>query len=365
MNVFISSLITGFEEFRTAAARGASDLGHSVIRAEDFGASTDSPQQVCLAGIRKADVVLLVLGERYGTKQGSGVSATHEEFNEARESRPVLVFVQKGARFEPEQEAFLTEVRNWGSGRFTDQFANPDELRSAVARALHQHALAMASGQADEAEIRERAAALAPTEAGHADPALCLIVAAGPRQQIIRPADLEQKAFIEQVVQQGMFGPTRVLDWACYTQYHVAKHALHIEQDKARLFIDEEGSVRICQAATEDVSRNLTSIPCLIEEHVRETIEREMLFAGWILDYVDPIRRLSDVVMLASLTGAQYLSWQTKAEHAARPTEGTMGSGGDEVLVHLSQPRRHRAALLHDTKRISEDLTVLLRSQMK
>ncbi len=50
MKVFVSSVIRGFEPFREAAVRAAQTLGHEVIRAEDFGASPDSPQQVCLAG---------------------------------------------------------------------------------------------------------------------------------------------------------------------------------------------------------------------------------------------------------------------------------------------------------------------------
>jgi hypothetical protein len=71
MRVFISSVITGFEECRDAAARAITVLGHEVVRAEDFGAAPDSPQRSCLAGVRSADVVLLLVGSRYGTPQVS------------------------------------------------------------------------------------------------------------------------------------------------------------------------------------------------------------------------------------------------------------------------------------------------------
>ena len=96
MKVFVSSVIGGLEEHRAAAREGAENLGHAVIAAEDFGASPGSPQQVCLAGVRDADVVILLLGARYGTAQASGLSPTHEEYRAARGTKPVLVFVQAG-----------------------------------------------------------------------------------------------------------------------------------------------------------------------------------------------------------------------------------------------------------------------------
>ena len=47
MKVFISSVIGGMEEHRAAAREAVESLGHTVIAAEDFGASPRSPQQVC------------------------------------------------------------------------------------------------------------------------------------------------------------------------------------------------------------------------------------------------------------------------------------------------------------------------------
>jgi len=78
MKVFIGSPIGGLEPFRDAAGRAAGALRHEVKRSEDFGASADTPQQACLAGVRWADVVVLLLGARYGDPQPSGLSATHE-----------------------------------------------------------------------------------------------------------------------------------------------------------------------------------------------------------------------------------------------------------------------------------------------
>src|SRR5436309_6638428 len=115
MKVFISSVIRGLEAYRDAASHAARALRHEIKRAEDFAASTATPQQACLAGVRWADVVILLLGSRYGDRQASGLAPTHEEYREARERCPVLVFIQQDANFDPEQQAFVNEVQNWST----------------------------------------------------------------------------------------------------------------------------------------------------------------------------------------------------------------------------------------------------------
>ena len=88
------------------------------------------PRLRVLLGARAADALVLILGERYGHTQRSGLSATHEEYHEAREARPVLVFIQRG-RPQPEerQAAFMSEVQGWERGHFTAHFSDVTELR--------------------------------------------------------------------------------------------------------------------------------------------------------------------------------------------------------------------------------------------
>ncbi len=152
VKVFISSIIGGFTEFREAARRAAEALGHQVIRAEDFPASSITPQQACLQGVREADVVLLIVGDRYGVVQPWGLSATHEEYREARERKPVMVFLGSGGQRKPAQQRFLDELEAWATGHFRTAFSSADELHNAVVRALHEHELAMSVGPVDEKE---------------------------------------------------------------------------------------------------------------------------------------------------------------------------------------------------------------------
>lgn len=135
MRIFLSSVIRGFEAYRDAAARAARALRHEVKRAEDVAASSATPQQACLAGVRWANAVILLLGERYGDRQASGVSPTHEEYREARERCPVLIFVERGVTYEPAQRKFLREVQGWTTGHYTASFSDADELRDAVTSA--------------------------------------------------------------------------------------------------------------------------------------------------------------------------------------------------------------------------------------
>jgi hypothetical protein len=154
MRVFISSVIPGYESFRDAVAAAVVSLGHDVIRAEDLGASPDTPQQACLGGVREADVVVLRVGSRYGGVQPSGLSATHEEYREARESKPLLVFVERDAARVPEQETFLTGVRGWAGGQMTEDFESAEGLRDAVTKQLHRFELSQQVGTADLEEMQ-------------------------------------------------------------------------------------------------------------------------------------------------------------------------------------------------------------------
>jgi hypothetical protein len=77
VKVFLSSVISGMEDYRAAARRAAETLGHTVLAAEDFGASPLSPQQVCLGAVREADVVVVLLGARSTAKRAAGSRFWH------------------------------------------------------------------------------------------------------------------------------------------------------------------------------------------------------------------------------------------------------------------------------------------------
>ena len=159
MRVFISSVTTELEEFRDAAETAAKSLRYNVTKAEDFGAIDSSPQVPCLAGVRDADVVVLLLGERYGVPQESGLSATHEEYREAKELKPVLVLVQANEPLDRRQQEFVKEVQDWQTGSLVAYFSEFEYLRFyfEVKSALRYLELPQAVPSFDESEAIRRA----------------------------------------------------------------------------------------------------------------------------------------------------------------------------------------------------------------
>ena len=119
-----------------AASRAARALRHEVKRAEYFTASGATPQQTCLAGVRWADVVILLVGSRYGDRQDSGLSATHEEYREARDRCPCLSLCSKMSILIRISKYSCVKSRTGPTGHFTANFSNPEELRDDVTAAL-------------------------------------------------------------------------------------------------------------------------------------------------------------------------------------------------------------------------------------
>jgi hypothetical protein len=179
---------------------------------------------------------------------------------------------------------------------------------------------------------------------------------------------MEERSLQDTILQQALFGPERLFDAAIGSSRRIEGHALLLKQDRgASIQIDELGSMCLIVPAADRQERR--DVPVLIEEEVHSTIERELRFAGWLLDQIDGPRRLSEVVICLALVGSHFLGWQSRAEHQRSRGGYTMniqmGQGEDQVVVHPSPPRRNRAALLNDTARLAEDLTILLRREVQ
>ena len=362
MRVFISSVITGYEAFRDAVDTAIRSLGHEVIRAEDFGALSSTPQQACLDGVRQADVVVLLVGSRYGTAQALGYSATEEEYREARESKPVLVFVEGVSSREQRQETFLAEIQSWSRGHLTEDFTRPESLRVAVTRQLHRLELSQQAGTVDPEEMQRRAMQLIPEhDRGSYKESLVLAVAGGPRQSILRPATIESRDIYDALLQAGSFGPHRVLDTRHGTQRVIRDDALLLEQPDASVYLNEEGSVRVIIPARDPESHDVMSLPFIIQEDVEEGLIRAIQYADRVLDHVDPTHRLTRVALVASVQGGGQFGWRTREQHARSPNSGEVNLRSNSEPAGLSPPDRSRGSLRSHAREIAEDLTTRLR----
>ncbi|MBS3764365.1 MAG: DUF4062 domain-containing protein, partial [Planctomycetes bacterium] len=107
--------------------------------AEDFTAQPNSPRTACLEGVRKSDIYLGILGKRYGAPVDSGLSATEEEFQEARERGIPTLWFAKDCERDEAQTAFFERISSYENGYYIKFFNTPDELGDCVAHALRKN----------------------------------------------------------------------------------------------------------------------------------------------------------------------------------------------------------------------------------
>ena len=215
MKVFLSSVIKGYEDFRNATEQALKTLDHEVIRAENFPAIADTPKKACLQAVHDADMVILLLGKRYGTKQSSGRSATHEEYLEANNQKPILVFIQSDIEFDLDQQSFITEVESWGTGNQRVQFSTPSDLKDKVIRSMHRFQLEQASTQlTDHTGLLNRAKSLLLECEIQSNPHLVIIIACAPLQRVIRPSELYKLSWQNKLKKVALFGKYPIFNTA-------------------------------------------------------------------------------------------------------------------------------------------------------
>lgn len=138
MKVFVSSVVRDFEQYRAAAKKAVSLLGHTPVMCEDFGARPYSSQEACMTEVDQADVVVLILGADFGYQTSSGESVTQQEFRRAKAGgKPILAFLQD-TPVEGGQKEFQWEVSDYVDGLFRATFASEQDLSDGIVRALNQ-----------------------------------------------------------------------------------------------------------------------------------------------------------------------------------------------------------------------------------
>jgi hypothetical protein len=360
MKIFISSVISGYEAYRDAAQQAVETLGHEVMRAENFGASPLSPRVACLSGVREADLVILLMGRRYGMRQQSGLSATHEEFQEARDRKEIIAFIEEVGDREPEQASFLNEVQDWQGGLFTQTFSDPNSLRAAVIRTLHQRLLEDARGAPNDGVLHQRALSLLPRqERGYSssETALTMALAGTPQQSLLRPVQIEGSELDRQTFALALQGPHAIFDRREGTDSEIMDNTFVLRQTSRSVAIHADGSVVLRLAIASP-----SPMFAIIEEDVREMIATALGFFNDLLSYLDPTERIRHLCIAGTILGADYAGWRTREEDNRNPTNMVVNMEGGERGGIVS-PTMARAALRTQRNDIAEDLTILLRRE--
>ncbi len=138
LRAFASSPMKGYNVYRVATCQGVHDAGHLPVCAEDFPSRPASPRNSCLDGVKSADVLVLLLGERYGFVTPSGKSATEEEYEEAKRlHKPIYAFRQEGICPDEHQQKFIAGVEDYVTGHHRACFSDPLSLAQLVAKAMN------------------------------------------------------------------------------------------------------------------------------------------------------------------------------------------------------------------------------------
>ena len=112
--VFIASTLGDLEEEREAVARRVTDSGNSPILMERFPSSTGRHEDVIKSAIDHAEIIILIIGSRYGALiREEGSSYTDYEYEYAVSlNKPIIVFMLSEERLQEELNKAEKDRRN-------------------------------------------------------------------------------------------------------------------------------------------------------------------------------------------------------------------------------------------------------------
>ncbi len=230
--VFVSSVMENFAEYREAAALGIRRAGCEPVRAEDFPAQSTSPRTACLDGVRSADALVLILGERYGFVGPSGLAATEEEYQEAlKNGKPILAFIQSGVVDDPRQRSLITNVQNYVDGHWRKAFRASVELAELVEDAVRAADLEAGPLQGSQAAAMRVSSELTEDLPSAADALVLRTVWATLRnEEVIDPLELDDGEFERVLLRIGHECVPPVFDYACSKRSSVETSRIRIIQ---------------------------------------------------------------------------------------------------------------------------------------
>ncbi|MEJ7779290.1 MAG: DUF4062 domain-containing protein [Daejeonella sp.] len=365
MKIFISSLIAGMETQRAAAHEAIELLGHEAVMAEDFEAKAFPPQIACLQGLRESGLVILILGNSYGVKQTNGLSATHQEYREAKERYPVLAFVQNGLIDDIEQTEFIKEVQGWEKGLFRDSFDTSDQLKRGIIRGIHEWQISITAAPLDFEKLSQAAMAAVETEQNghHGTTRLILSIISGPFQAVLRPAEIEKPQLADDLLQAALFGKYKIFDTNTGSDKRIDSDSLviHQEQGQRSIKLDPQGGL-LFEFNVLDGSRSGLGI-VVISEDLEKLIISILQYAAWVLDKIDPTQRLTHVSIAAGFTDSSHIIIRSRAENNDGTNSFSFGysNNNNSQPVQLMPAHRSRSALSNDVEMITEDFLTLLK----
>jgi signal transduction histidine kinase len=133
--VMISSTLKDLGRERDAAEVAILGMHLSRFRAEKLGSVGLSPRELCELMAKECDILVLIIGERYGhIIEPEGISVVEFEYNVARDHDhgKILVYVKDVLRDDKQLIQFLERVQKFNDGHVMWSFSTPEQLAEQI-----------------------------------------------------------------------------------------------------------------------------------------------------------------------------------------------------------------------------------------
>ena len=313
-DVFISSIQGGFEDVRAGARAGVENFGHRAVMAETTGAAAASPQRALLDRVAAADIYLLLVGPQYGARQASGVSATEEEFDEARRrGKPILVLRQDG-ELEPEQEEFLRRATGgWEGGILYDHFRDASDVGLAVVRALRNLEERGARAELEPAAVaraQELATGARRDGYGHGGASARVVLVPLLGQRLLDAVALDDAALPDELAGSARAARLVSQSQGIDTRVTAAGITLMVGERHSgglTISIGANGEI-VAEASVAGDDQNFGSMR-VVPERLEQAIRSAIAFAESVWQRVDARGEVQEVAVTVAIPGAQHRSW--------------------------------------------------------
>lgn len=148
--VFVSSTYEDMREYREVAIDALTSVEQLPVGMDHFMASNETPLDVCLANVRRCQLLILLIGMRYGSiDNNTGKSYTELEYEEAlRNDIPVLAFIMDETQcpvlpiyVDVDEKAAKLKIfkQRLKDTKYAAMFVSKDDLRNRITLAVKNH----------------------------------------------------------------------------------------------------------------------------------------------------------------------------------------------------------------------------------
>jgi hypothetical protein len=365
--VFVSSVITGFEPYRTAAADGIEGVAAEPVLIERFPSLDVSSRTACLDAIDTCDAVVVVIGPRPGFITPSGKYVVEEEWQHARKRAiPVFVFVQDG-KLEPDSERIAKEISEYVNGRFRRTFANPQELRSEVEASLN--GILKRPAQMDTNRLEKF---LSQRLQGGYEPIVRLAIQPIREGEMIDPLHLDAQEFQDAILQLGTERPSPLFSLRAKKNVNAGTSHVQFEQPDrsgrdpdqwfatAQVFTDGLLVAERAAASPAGASGALSLGLTLTASELTNATASLFQFAEKIYRHLDPYLSYRDMIYGVTLVnlGMRYIYDVAPDQGRGMPVRTSDNSN----ILAFDKPRPIvREALEHPSEEINRAVSLIRR----